>query len=222
MLIFLLIFFFFFLFPISISNFFLKLFFDPPPNNTVYLSTTLRKSPRSTPAGLNLKDFAIHLSRLDLATGRALSPPRLIRESLVGAGVAEGSHLFRRGRWYYLFTAEGGTEGGHNEVVCRSDVGPEGPWEVGPTVLGAGALSWAGAGEKEGEVVGEEEEVGSCGHADLVEDEGGRWWAVFLGVRKGKGGGGGGMSVFGEFFFFSCLFCLWWGGACVVDGMGCG
>ncbi|KAF4544217.1 Glycosyl hydrolases family 43 [Lasiodiplodia theobromae] len=165
------------------------LFFDPP---HTYLSTTLRKSPRTTilpPGHPPLKDFAIHLSRLDLATGRALSAPRLIRESLVGAGVAEGSHLFKRGKWYYLFTAEGGTEGGHNEVVCRSDVGPEGPWEVGPTVLGVGAM-----GDGDGD-----EEVGSCGHADLVEDEQGRWWAVFLGVRKGGGAGGaGGMSVFGR------------------------
>ncbi|KKY22203.1 putative glycosyl hydrolase [Diplodia seriata] len=119
------------------------LFFDTTtsPTTTTYLSTTFRKTPRTLS-----KDFAIHTSRLHLPTGAALSPPVLLRSSPTAPGVAEGSHLFRRGRWLYLFTAEGGTEGGHCEVVCRKEGGVldgGGEWEVGPTVLG---------GEGEGEV----------------------------------------------------------------------
>ena len=49
----------------------------------------------------------------------------MIRES--SSGVAEGSHIFKRGRYWYLFTAEGGTESGHSEWVNRSEVGPLGP-----------------------------------------------------------------------------------------------
>ncbi|OJD33521.1 glycoside hydrolase family 43 protein [Diplodia corticola] len=192
---------------------------SPP---TVLLSTTFRNTDNTSPpqpltttttttTTTKTKNFSIHLSPTSLPTGRALAPPVLARSSPVGPRVAEGAHLFRRGRWVYLFSAEGGTEGAHREVVCRMDVSGDGDgdgggegdgvfgrllrrgeeaWEVGPVVLGEG-LGDDGDG-------GEEGEVGSCGHADLVEDEGGRWWAVFLGVRRGRKGKGKGVSVFGR------------------------
>lgn len=120
------------------------------------------------PAGSRLKDFAIHISEVDLPTGRTLTPPVPIRES--PHGIAEGSHIVRRGRFYYLFTAEGGTEAGHQEWVLRSDRGPLGPWEA---ARGGGPLWYNGP----------REEVQRTGHADVFEDGGGRWWAVLLGVR---------------------------------------
>lgn len=100
-------------------------------------------------------------------TGRSTSEPKLIRES--SSGVAEGSHIFKRGRYWYLFTAEGGTESGHCEWVSRSTSGPMGPWEVGPN-----NPLWRNSTE---------DEVQNTGHADLVEDPRGQWWAVALGVR---------------------------------------
>ncbi|RYP79778.1 hypothetical protein DL769_002800 [Monosporascus sp. CRB-8-3] len=133
----------------------------------VYLSTTARLSDR--PADSKLKDFAIHVSEIDLATGRTLTPPRVIRAS--PHGVAEGSHILRRGRYYYLFTAEGGTEAGHQEWVFRSTEGPYGPWES------QGKPLWYN---------GPDEEVQRTGHADIFEDGKGRWWSVFLGVRPVK------------------------------------
>ncbi|TDZ46024.1 Non-reducing end alpha-L-arabinofuranosidase BoGH43B [Colletotrichum trifolii] len=136
----------------------------------VYLSTTVRMGKR-TP-GLKLKDFAIHISEIDITTGRTLSPPRVIRES--PHGIAEGSHIIRRGKHYYLFTAEGGTEAGHQEWVLRSEAGPFGPWES------QGKALWYN---------GPEEEVQRTGHCDIFEDGQGRWWAVMLGVRPLKSGG---------------------------------
>ncbi|KAL4778427.1 glycosyl hydrolase [Aspergillus varians] len=159
------------------------LFFDS--SGTVYLSSTYRKHTRTpVPPGANqLKDFAIHISTVDLATGNLTSPPKLIRES--ASGVSEGSHIFKRGKYYYLFTAEGGTESGHCEWVCRAEGSPFGPWEVGP----ANPL-WRN---------GVDDEVQNTGHADFVEDGEGRWWAVVLGVRpvwRGTAGWEG--SVFGR------------------------
>lgn len=148
-------------------------------DGTVYLSCTYRKL-QPTP-GVKLKDFAIHISTVDLSTGRSTSVPRLIRES--SSGVAEGSHIFKRGRYYYLFTAEGGTESGHCEWVSRSETGPFGPWEVGPE-----NPLWRNSGE---------DEVQNTGHADLVEDTHGRWWAVLLGVRPTRKGTGWEASVLG-------------------------
>lgn len=115
------------------------------------------------------KDFAIHISEIDIATGRTLTAPKVIRESPFG--IAEGSHIIKRGDYYYLCTAEGGTEVGHQEWVFRTRAGPYGPWE------GQGKALWYN---------GPDEEVQRTGHADVFEDGDGHWWAVFLGVRPAK------------------------------------
>ncbi|RSM10861.1 hypothetical protein CEP52_003367 [Fusarium oligoseptatum] len=141
------------------------LFWDD--NGRVFLSTTMRLAWRSPDS--KQKDFAIYISEIDIATGRTLTAPKPIRESPFG--IAEGSHIIKRGDYYYLFTAEGGTEVGHQEWVFRSRDGPYGPWE------GQGKALWYN---------GPEEEVQRTGHADIFEDGDGHWWAVFLGVRPVK------------------------------------
>jgi beta-xylosidase len=124
-------------------------------------------------AGSKLKDFAIHISEIDLPSGCSLTIPRVIRKS--PHGITEGSHIIKRCSYYYLFTAEGGTEAGHQEWVFPNQIGPYGPWED------QGAPLWYN---------GPEEEVQRTGHADVFEDADGRWWAVLLGVwpvkAKGK------------------------------------
>jgi beta-xylosidase len=132
------------------------------------LSTTVRLAKRDPNS--KLKDFAIHISEIDIATGRTLTPPVVIRES--PHGLAEGSHIFKRGNYYYLITAEGGTEAGHQEWVSRSKEGPYGPWET------QGKPIWFN---------GPEEQVQRTGHADIFEDGDGEAWGVFLGVRPVKG-----------------------------------
>ena len=141
------------------------LFWDD--DEKVYFSTTVRIANR--PPGSKLKDFAIHVSEIDLPTGRTLTPPVVVRQS--PHGIAEGSHIIKRGKYYYLFTAEGGTEAGHQEWVLRSTEGVYGPWES------TGRPLWYN---------GPDEEVQRTGHADVFEDGQGRWWAVFLGVRPAK------------------------------------
>lgn len=139
-----------------------KLFWDD--DGKVFLSTTVRLAQR--PPNSTQKDFAIHVSEIDLPTGRTLTPPTVIRNS--PHGIAEGSHIMKRDGWYYLFTAEGGTEVGHQEWVFRSREGVYGPWEE------QGQPLWYN---------GPDEEVQRTGHADIFEDGQGRWWAVLLGVR---------------------------------------
>ena len=115
------------------------------------------------------KDFAIHISEIDISTGRTLTPPKVIRESPYG--LAEGSHIIKRGDWYYLLTAEGGTELGHQEWILRSKDGPYGPWES------QGKPLWYN---------GPDEEVQRTGHVDVFQDGEGNWWSVLLGVRPVK------------------------------------
>ncbi len=108
--------------------------------------------------------------RIDVETGAVLSPERHLWSGTGGVW-PEGPHIFRRGEYYYLMLAEGGTEYGHGVVVAR---GPSasGPFEEfcphNPVLTQVGRLS---------------EPVQATGHADFVEDAEGRWWAVFLGIR---------------------------------------
>lgn len=89
----------------------------------------------------------------------------------------EGPHLYKRGRYYYLMCAEGGTAEHHSEVVFRAKK-PQGPWEEysGNPILTQRDLS-------ENRL----DPVTCTGHADLVEDGTGQWWAVFLGCRPYEG-----------------------------------
>jgi beta-xylosidase len=147
-----------------------QLFFDDT-TDKVYLSTTARLYQPDLPRyGF---DTAPWISEVDLESGRLLTLPKLLRQSPIGIGIAEGSHIFRRDDYYYLITAEGGTETIHQQWVFRSKSGPEGPWETGP----------------EGTVNpmvfnGEDEFVQQTGHVDLVQGHGGAWWAVMLGFRN--------------------------------------
>jgi xylan 1,4-beta-xylosidase len=86
----------------------------------------------------------------------------------------EAPHLYKRGEFFYLMHAEGGTHYDHSEVVVRSR-SPFGPFEVCPQgpILGHRARR--------------DHAIQATGHADLVEVPNGETWAVFLAVRP-KGG----------------------------------
>ncbi|GGB40964.1 glycoside hydrolase 43 family protein [Sphingomonas metalli] len=89
----------------------------------------------------------------------------------------EGPHLFRRGDYYYLMAAEGGTEVNHSEVIFRAKSlrGPFTPWAGNP-ILTQRDLDPA-----------RPDPVTSTGHAKLVQTQNGEWWATFLGVRPYAG-----------------------------------
>ncbi len=86
----------------------------------------------------------------------------------------EGPHMFKKDKYYYLMCAEGGTGAWHSEVILRSK-NPMGPWEECPNnpILT----------QRTGLDPNRKDPVSSAGHADLVEDGKGNWWAVFLACR---------------------------------------
>jgi alpha-N-arabinofuranosidase len=110
---------------------------------------------------------------IDPLTGVMLTPTRFIWPG-TGGSYPEAPHLFRRGGFYYLMLAEGGTAEGHMVTIARSRT-PYGPFEGCPhnPILSHRSLM---------------SPVQATGHADFVEDQNGRWWAVFLGYRYSEHG----------------------------------
>jgi len=82
-------------------------------------------------------------------------------------GITEAPHLYKRNGFYYLITAEGGTEYGHAVSFARSKK-ITGPYELHPQNPIITARNHP------------EAPLQKCGHADLVETKNGDWYAVFL------------------------------------------
>lgn len=104
---------------------------------------------------------------IDIATGKALSEPVVIWRG-DGGPWTEGPHLYKIKGMYYMMTASGGTAKDHREIIGRS-ASPYGPFELYPHPI----LTHRGI----------EHPIQYLGHADLVVDSNGDWWAAFLGVR---------------------------------------
>jgi xylan 1,4-beta-xylosidase len=86
----------------------------------------------------------------------------------------EGPKVMKRGDYYYLVTAVGGTAGpptGHMVIVARSK-SLAGPWENDPRNPVVRTTDNA-------------EKWWSRGHATLVEGPGGDWWTVYHGYENG-------------------------------------
>lgn len=103
-------------------------------------------------------------------TGEILSEKHRISEGC-GGQCAEGPHIYKRDGYYYLMVAEGGTEYGHRETIQRAKhiFGPYEPCPHNPILT---HMNY------------KKSEIHATGHADLVEDQHGNTWAVFLGIRK--------------------------------------
>lgn len=118
----------------------------------------------------------VWMRELDLERGELVGPERVIWTRTQARAVwAEAPHLYRRGDWFYLVTAEGGTAFEHSVMVARS-ASVEGPYLPCPRnpVLTHRHL---------GHCV----PVQNVGHADFVEDVEGQWWLVALATRPIEG-----------------------------------
>ncbi len=79
----------------------------------------------------------------------------------------EGPHLYKRGGYYYLMTAEGGTGYGHAVTFARSkDIW--GPYEEDPQLHAVTARDKPNA------------DLQRTGHGAIVEDVNGEWWMTHL------------------------------------------
>lgn len=111
----------------------------------------------------------ITVEEIDINTGELLGKPEAIWAG-IGGGFMEAPHIYHIGDWYYLMTAEGGTNFNHMVTISRSRdiVGPyeNCPWN--PILTNAHDTT---------------KEVQCSGHGDLFEDANGNWWMVHLATR---------------------------------------
>jgi xylan 1,4-beta-xylosidase len=85
-------------------------------------------------------------------------------------GLTEGPHIYKKDGYYYLLTAEGGTEYGHSATMARSK-NITGPYEISPNHPFISSRNHP------------EHELQKSGHADLVQTKEGSWISVFLTAR---------------------------------------
>jgi alpha-N-arabinofuranosidase len=108
-------------------------------------------------------------SEIDVKTGKRLSDIRPLWSG-TGGSSPEGPHLYKKGGFYYLLIAEGGTEYGHMVTVARAR-SPWGPFESNPRNPVFTHRNFKSS------------PLQATGHADLVQAHDGNWWAVFHGIR---------------------------------------
>jgi xylan 1,4-beta-xylosidase len=82
-------------------------------------------------------------------------------------GFTEAPHLYKRDGWYYLLTAEGGTNWNHAVTMARSR-NLTGPYELHPDIYVISARHRPDC------------ELQRAGHADLVETQDGETYMVYL------------------------------------------
>lgn len=135
---------------------------------------------RPAPEGVKYNgNWEIWIQKLDINTGKLLGESKGIwRGALRDCVWPEGPHIYKINGKYYLIHAEGGTGPEHAVCVARSD-SMEGPWvgKKSNPILTHRHLGM-GAG------------VVYVGHADLFQDNNGRWWMVCLASRPYGNGNG--------------------------------
>lgn len=124
---------------------------------------------------------ALWIQQIDLAAMKmAATRTLLVDKGVVAADKpvwAEGPHIYKVGRFYYLTAAEGGTADRHSQTIYRAET-VTGPYVAGPRnpILTQRDLPEGRAWP-----------VQATGHADFVELVDGSWWAVFLATRPYAG-----------------------------------
>ncbi|MEX0322700.1 MAG: glycoside hydrolase family 43 protein [Puniceicoccaceae bacterium] len=115
---------------------------------------------------LNNRFSGILLQEYDAEQEKLVGPVTKIFDG-TELGLVEGPHLYKRDGWYYLLTAEGGTEYTHAATLARSR-NIEGPYELHPdkhiiTSIGDPDLK-----------------LQKSGHASFVETADGEWYLAHL------------------------------------------
>ena len=125
---------------------------------------------------------AVWIQEWDIAARQLIGPRKIIVNGGVDLSTQpvwiEGPHIYRRGDWYYLNCAEGGTSVNHSQVIFRSKA-PDGlyvPFTDHPTLT-------------QRDLDPDRSHPVTCtGHADFEIGPDGNWWSIFLACTPYEGG----------------------------------
>lgn len=118
----------------------------------------------------------IYIQQLDVKEGRLIGPRTTVCTGhAINAPYAEAPHIYKIDGKYMLMIAEGGTWNNHAVTVFKSDS------IMGPYVAGIANPVLTHRH------LGNDVDITTIGHADLVQTKDGQWWSVMLGVRPLQG-----------------------------------
>lgn len=121
-------------------------------------------------------DCEIWIQELDLSAKQLIGKDYSLWDGAFKHAIwPEGPHLYKKGEFYYLLIAEGGTDFEHSVSIARSQ-NLFGPYESCPNnpILTHRHL-------------GREAKIQNVGHADLIDTPDGQWYMVMLGTRPING-----------------------------------
>jgi len=130
---------------------------------------------------------AIVLQEFSAVEMRLVGRPTPIYRGGSDLGCVEGPLLFRRGDFYYLMAAEGGTGYGHGVTLARSQA-LQGPWEADPAnpIVTSAAARFQGRGNPEYlklDKFNPDSDLQKSGHGSIVETPGGEVYLAHLCAR---------------------------------------
>lgn len=147
-----------------------SLFFDD--DGTCYYIGT-----RPNPTGVRYNgDWEIWIQELDLSTMKLIGESKAVWKGAMRNVIwPEGPHLYKKGEYYYVMHAEGGTGPEHCVAIARSK-NLWGPYEGNPCnpIMTHRHL-------------GKEYMPRYVGHGDLVETQNGDWYMIMLASRAYEG-----------------------------------
>ncbi|MCL5245528.1 glycoside hydrolase family 43 protein [Cellulophaga sp. 20_2_10] len=149
-----------------------SMFFDPDDKTYVIFNST---PPNNSPEYDGHR--TIKIIELDVENLKTVGEPKII----INKGAKpedkpiwiEGPHIYNKNGFYYVMAAEGGTAEDHSEVVFRSKniLGPYKSFKNNPILTQRNLQR------------DRKNPITSTGHVDIIEDNSGNWWGVFLGCR---------------------------------------
>lgn len=132
----------------------------------------------------NEDNRSIVIQEIDVENIKLTGSPTHISYGATRRGFVEGAHIYKRGGYYYLMAAEGGTGYGHCVTLSRS-VSVTGPYEPCPhnPVITSAPADFSASEENPfmmPELYNPDLILQKSGHGSLVETQNGEWYIAHL------------------------------------------
>lgn len=150
-----------------------SLFFDE--DGTMWYCGSINGDNKIPPRRYPAED-RIYVQQLDPSTGQFIGERHIVSSGYaINSPYAEAPHIYKIRGKYYLMIAEGGTWENHAVSIFTADnvVGPYTPFVCNPVLTHRH--------------LGNDIDITTIGHADLVQTQNGDWYSVMLGVRPVNG-----------------------------------